>query len=47
MASDNPRDHNNQDFQLTELFGVKDKVALITGKETVHRVCQDHDLIIF
>ncbi|EMC94979.1 hypothetical protein BAUCODRAFT_140204 [Baudoinia panamericana UAMH 10762] len=31
MASDNPRAHNNQDFQLTELFNVKDKVALVTG----------------
>lgn len=32
MASDNPRDHNNDDFQLNSLFNVKDKVALVTGK---------------
>ncbi|KAK5120328.1 hypothetical protein LTR85_006267 [Meristemomyces frigidus] len=31
MASDNAKSHNNQDFQLSELFNVKDKVALITG----------------
>ncbi|KAK4550050.1 hypothetical protein LTR36_003017 [Oleoguttula mirabilis] len=31
MASDNASAHNNQDFQLSELFNVKDKVALITG----------------
>jgi hypothetical protein len=31
MASDNPRSHNNSDFQLNEIFGVKGKVALITG----------------
>src|ERR1700712_675179 len=32
MASDNAKSHNNQDFQLSELFNVKDKVALITGE---------------
>ena len=32
MASDNPSAHNNPDFQLAEIFGVKDKVALVTGK---------------
>lgn len=32
MASDNASSHNNQDFQLSELFNVKDKVALITGE---------------
>lgn len=31
MSSDNPRDHNNADFQLANVFNVKDKVALITG----------------
>lgn len=31
MASDDARVQNNQDFKLTELFNVKDKVALITG----------------
>ncbi|CAK4030890.1 short-chain dehydrogenase like [Lecanosticta acicola] len=31
MASDNSRQHNNQDFQLTELFNVNGKVALVTG----------------
>lgn len=34
MSSDNAKDHNNQDFQLSSLFNVKDKVALITGKLT-------------
>lgn len=32
MASDDPREQNNKDFQLNELFSVKGKVALITGK---------------
>ena len=32
MASDDARVQNNKDFQLNELFNVKDKVALITGK---------------
>ena len=32
MASENPREHNNQDFQLNALFGVQGKVALITGE---------------
>ncbi|KAK5113077.1 hypothetical protein LTR62_003656 [Meristemomyces frigidus] len=31
MSSDNARDHNNQDFTLESIFGVKGKVALITG----------------
>ncbi|EME44125.1 hypothetical protein DOTSEDRAFT_71812 [Dothistroma septosporum NZE10] len=31
MASDDARKHNNQEFQLSNLFNVKDKVALITG----------------
>jgi len=31
MASDDARQHNNQDFKLPTLFNVKDKVALITG----------------
>lgn len=31
MASDDARVQNNKDFQLNELFDVKDKVALITG----------------
>ncbi|KAI9708198.1 MAG: hypothetical protein M1820_004152 [Bogoriella megaspora] len=31
MASSNPQDHNNADFQLSELYNVKDKVALVTG----------------
>ncbi|KAI7488001.1 NAD(P)-binding protein [Hortaea werneckii] len=31
MASDDARVQNNKDFQLNELFNVKDKVALITG----------------
>jgi hypothetical protein len=34
MASDNARAQNNKDFQLSELFNVKDKVALITGMST-------------
>jgi hypothetical protein len=32
MASDNSKAHNNADFQLSEVFSVKGKVALITGK---------------
>jgi hypothetical protein len=32
MASDNSKAHNNANFQLSEVFGVKGKVALITGK---------------
>lgn len=32
MASDNPRAHNNPDFQINEIFSVKGKVALITGQ---------------
>lgn len=32
MASDNSKAHNNADFQLSEVFNVKGKVALITGK---------------
>jgi NAD(P)-dependent dehydrogenase (short-subunit alcohol dehydrogenase family) len=31
MASSNPRAHNNADFQLQEIFNVKDKVCLVTG----------------
>lgn len=31
MASSNPQSHNNADFQLGELFNVKDKIALVTG----------------
>ena len=31
MSSSNPQTHNNADFQLGELFNVKDKVALVTG----------------
>jgi NAD(P)-dependent dehydrogenase (short-subunit alcohol dehydrogenase family) len=31
MASSDPGKHNNADFQLQEVFNVKDKVALITG----------------
>ena len=31
MASDDARVQNNKDFQLNELFNVKNKVALITG----------------
>ena len=31
MASSDPQAHNNADFQLGELFNVKDKVALVTG----------------
>lgn len=31
MASDNASSQNNAAFQLSELFNVKDKVALITG----------------
>lgn len=32
MASDNPRAHNNPDFQINEIFSVKGKVALVTGQ---------------
>jgi len=32
MSSDNPGSHNNQDFQLSEIFNVKDKVAVVTGE---------------
>lgn len=31
MASSDPKSHNNPDFQLQEIFNVKDKVCLITG----------------
>ena len=31
MASSDPKSHNNADFTLDALFGVKGKVALITG----------------
>jgi len=31
MSSDNARDHNNKDFELSALFDVAGKVALITG----------------
>ena len=31
MASSDPSKHNNADFQLQEVFNVKDKVAVITG----------------
>ena len=31
MASSNPSKHNNDDFKLGSLFGVKHKVALVTG----------------
>ncbi|KAK3714744.1 hypothetical protein LTR37_007724 [Vermiconidia calcicola] len=31
MASDNAGSHNNPDFQLENIFGVKGKVALVTG----------------
>ena len=31
MSSDNAQSHNNDDFQLGNLFNVKDRVALITG----------------
>lgn len=31
MASDNAKSHNNADFELGEVFNVKNKVALITG----------------
>ena len=31
MSSDNPQSHNNDDFQLSNLFTVKGRVALITG----------------
>ena len=31
MASDDASSHNNPDFQLGNVFNVKDKVALITG----------------
>lgn len=31
MVSDDARQHNNQEFQLSNLFNVEDKVALITG----------------
>lgn len=32
MASERGDAHNNQDFHLSEVFNVKGKVALITGK---------------
>jgi hypothetical protein len=32
MASENPKAQNNADFRLSEVFNVKDKVVLITGK---------------
>jgi hypothetical protein len=32
MASSDPTKHNNDVFKLEELFDVKDKVALVTGK---------------
>ena len=38
MASENPGVHNNQDFQLSEIFNVKDKVAVVTGE---HRQLSD------
>ena len=31
MSSDNARAHNNQDFKLSELFNVSNKVALIVS----------------
>ena len=31
MSSDNPQSHNNDEFQLGNLFNVKDRVALVTG----------------
>lgn len=34
MASDNPGHQNNPDFQLGNVFNVKDKVALVTGAGT-------------
>jgi hypothetical protein len=33
MASEDPKAHNNADFQLSEVFNVRDKVVLITGKQ--------------
>lgn len=38
MASDDARVQNNKDFQLNELFNVKDKVALITGNHLAFAV---------
>lgn len=31
MSSNNPQDHNNDQFKLENLYNVKDKVALVTG----------------
>ena len=31
MASDDSKSHNNPDFQLSEIFNVKNAVAVITG----------------
>lgn len=35
MASDQPREHNNDSFKLANVFDVKGKVALITGKSSI------------
>lgn len=43
MSSDDSRAHNNQDFQLSELFNVKDKVALITGNLTISEKWRWHN----
>lgn len=32
MASDDPKKQNNASFQVSEVFNVKDKVVLITGR---------------
>lgn len=41
MASDHPKEHNNDSFKLANVFDVKGKVALITGKSS-----KLHDLAI-
>ena len=38
MASDNSESHNNPDFQLGEIFNVKNAVAVITGESSFSEV---------
>lgn len=38
MASDNAGPQNNEQFKLSSLFDVKDKVALVTGRLRESRI---------
>lgn len=43
MASDDSKKQNNADFQLSEVFNVKDKVVLITGRRSSLEKKTEHD----